>query len=293
MPLRIGPNGAVVKPSSYTKGQRTIKPTASNVIDLTGESSEDAPGNNSGDEEESEDDRGRKRQESRAGKQGRTSRAGDLHKRVVTGPRINDRQRVARRAQEYILEDSFIVTSLHHRPWGAGDDNTTIGVFSTEREAKAAANVHFEQRCVNMVDGWQSKWYRRPGDGMLQLRGVIDEGERDSETYTASIEPFQQKRPARRAQECILEDSFVVTSLHHRPWGAGNHNTTIGAFPTEREARAAASRDFERCARQADGWESKWYRRPGDDMLQLRGIIEEGERDSETYTASIERVQQK
>ena len=93
-----------------------------------------------------------------------------------------------------MLEDSFIVTSLHHRPWGAGDDIATIGVFFTEREAKDAAYVHF-RGIKRGVDGWESEWRRLTGDGMLQLYGYIEEGEEDSETYKASIKPYQLKRP--------------------------------------------------------------------------------------------------
>lgn len=207
MPPRTGPNGAVIKPSSSTKSQRTARPSASNVIDLTCESTSETSENNSEEEspkeeepESSEDapnrhgkrsDGGRGYQDSSAGTQARTLGAG----RAAAGrPKSNDRQAIPPHRQAYVLEDSFIVTSLHHRPWGAGDDNSTIGVFPTENEAKAAANIHFRQ-IERQADGWESEWRRLPGDGMLQLYGRIEEGEKDSETYKASVKRVQQKRP--------------------------------------------------------------------------------------------------
>lgn len=92
------------------------------------------------------------------------------------------------------MEDSFIVTSLHHRPWGAGDDHATIGSFSTEKEAEDAAYKDFIQRCERYADGWESEWRRRPGDDTRQLCGYCEDGEKDSEKYTASIKRIQQKR---------------------------------------------------------------------------------------------------
>ena len=48
-----------------------------------------------------------------------------------------------------------------------GDDNTAIGTFSTEREAKDAAFEDFHQRCERQADGWEYEWSRRPGDDVL------------------------------------------------------------------------------------------------------------------------------
>ena len=206
MPLRTGANGAVVKPCSSTNTQRHARPTARKVIDLTRESSDESPGEASEgtgpEEEEAEDaparhreqsDEGRRYANSSAGTQERVSRAGQ---RTLGGPRTHDHQPIARRAQECILEDSFVVTSSHHRPWVARDDNTTVGVFSSEEEAKIAAEKDF-QRIDEQVgaDGWEVEWHRGARDGMLQLRGIIEEGERDSQRYTASIKLIQQKRP--------------------------------------------------------------------------------------------------
>lgn len=190
MPPRIGTNGGVVKPSSSAKIQRTARPTASKVIDLTHEStdetSEKSSGAGSAEEQESEDAPER-HEEGPHGRRG--------HQNLGVGPpQSNDHQRVARQNQESMMEDSFIVTSLHHRPWGMGDDNTTIGVFSTEREAKDAASKDFFQRCEREADGWESEWRRLPRDGMLQLCGCCEDGEKDSETYKASIKRVQQKR---------------------------------------------------------------------------------------------------
>ena len=190
MPPRTGPNGAVIKPSASTKSRRTARATTSKVIDLTRESTDETSRNSSAEglaEEESKDvpTRHGEEQDRRRGHQfSSASGAGQ-----ATGGRqkTHNHQRVARRGQEHTLEESFVVTSLHHRPWGAGDDNATIGVFSTEKEAKSAASKDFLQRCESTADGWESKWHRCPGDGMLQLRGCIEDGEDDLESYRASI----------------------------------------------------------------------------------------------------------
>lgn len=165
-----------------------------------GESEEEESDEEKSKEDESEDaperrgersDGGRRHQNSNAGRQGRALEAIPA---TVGRHEINDHQRLARRDQEYTLEDSFIVTSLHHRPWGAGDDNSTIGVFPTEKEAEVSAHADFLQRCENRNDGWESEWHRCLGDGMLQLRGYCEDGEDDSESYRASIKRVQQKR---------------------------------------------------------------------------------------------------
>ena len=113
---------------------------------------------------------------------------------MAAGPRMNVHQHVGRRDPGYTVEDDYIVTSVHHRPWGAGDDNTTVGVFPTEKEAKAAAETDF-QRVASQADGWEEEWRRVPRDGMLQLRGCIEDGEDDTEKYTASIKLVQRQRP--------------------------------------------------------------------------------------------------
>lgn len=203
MPPRTGDNGAVVKPCSSTNPQRRARPTASKVIDLTREASGEPPGETSGGtspkEEEAEDaperhrerlDKGRRYANSSAGTQERAGQG------TLGGSRTQDHQPIVRRGQGDALEDSYIVTSSHHRPWVAGDDNTTVGVFSSEEEAKIAVEKDF-QRIDEQVgaDGWEVEWHRGARDGMLQLRGIIEEGERDSQRYTASIKRVQQKRP--------------------------------------------------------------------------------------------------
>lgn len=233
MPPRVGVNGAVVKPRSSTNPQRRARPTASKVIDLTRESSGESPGETSGEpspeeedaedapeespddsdespdetsgetapeEEEAEDAPERHRERSDGARRYASSSAGiqervsGADQRALGWPSAHNHQPVARLGQGCILEDNFVVTSLHHRPWGIGDHNTTVGVFFTEEEAKTAAHMHFQQ-VKREADGWESEWHRCEGDGMLQLRGIIEEGERDSETYTASVKRVQQKRP--------------------------------------------------------------------------------------------------
>lgn len=146
-------------------------------------------------EDESKDVTKRHGERQDGGRGHHISSASGAGQATVGWQETNDYQRVARRGQEHTLEESFIVTSLHHRPWGAGDDNATIGVFSTKKEAKAAAYKDFLQRCESKADGWESKWHRCSADGMLQLRGCCEDGEDDSESYRASIKRVQQKRP--------------------------------------------------------------------------------------------------
>ena len=207
MPLRLGPNGAVAKPSSSTKGQRPARPPASKVIDLTRESTNETnlEGSREGSTEEKRNEDAPERYDEvcRDGRGGhRNSGAGTQERTLgarqatVGRPQTDNDHKVARRAQDLVLEDSFIVTSLHHSPWGMGDDNTIIGVFSTEREAKVAAFKNYHQRCKSQADGWEHEWGHRPGDGMLQLHGYCEDGEDDQYSYTASIKCVQQKRAA-------------------------------------------------------------------------------------------------
>ena len=200
MPLRVGAKGGIAKPSSFLRIGRSTRPTPSKVIDLTRASTDEIEGQQMSREiktrreyyGEGRDGRGGHRN-SDAGTQGR-----NLGARQATAERsqINNDRTAARQAERFVLEDSFMVTSLHHRPWGMGDDNTAIGTFSTEREAKDAAFEDFHQRCARQADGWEYEWSRRPGDDMLQLHGSCEDGEDDQYRYTASIKRVQQKRAA-------------------------------------------------------------------------------------------------
>lgn len=203
MPPRIGANGAIVKPCSSTSKQRNERPSARKVIDLTREHSDESPGKTSGGtsvegdeiEDAPEPQRGRSNEERRHtnSKAGRHERVSGAGQGKISQPGRNDHQRIARRSPEDVLENSYVVTSLHHTPWGAGDDTTTVGVFLDEEEAKVAAYMDF-QKFEQRADGWEFEWCLA-GDGMLQLRAIIEEGEDDSERYTASIKLVQQKRP--------------------------------------------------------------------------------------------------
>ena len=208
MPLRLGPNGGVAKPSSSTKGQRPARTLESKVIDLTRESSnetyqetsreglaqekrnEDAPERY---DKGSRDERGG-HHDSGASTQERTLGA---RQATVGQPQVDNSRKVARPAQNFVLEDSFIVTSLHHKPWEYGNEVTIIGLFSTEREAKDAAFKDFHQRCISQADGWEyDEWDHRPEDGQLEFTGYGEDVEDDSFWYTASIKRVQQKRAA-------------------------------------------------------------------------------------------------
>ena len=208
MPLRLGPNGGVAKLSSSTNGQSRARHPASKVIDLTRESTnetnlegsrerhaqakrnEDAPERY---DQGSRDERGGHRS-SGAGTQERTIGA---RQAAVGRPQIDNAHNAARPAQDFILEDSFIVTSLHHKPWIYRDEVTTIGLFSTERDAKDAAFKDFHQRCTSQTDGWEhDEWDHRAENGTLQFYGYEEDVEDDSFWYTACIKRVQQKRAA-------------------------------------------------------------------------------------------------
>ena len=208
MPLRLGPNGGVAKPSSSTKGQRPARPLESKVIDLTRECTNET--NLEGSREGSaqakrnedapelydngiRDERGGHRN-SGAGTQ---ERAVGARQAPVGQLQTQSDHRVARPARDFVLEDSYIATSLHHSPWEYGDDVTIIGLFSTEREAKAAAFLDFHQRCMSQEDGWEvDEWDHRPEDGQLQFYGYGKDVEDDSFWYKASIKHVQRKRAA-------------------------------------------------------------------------------------------------
>ncbi|KAF6241381.1 hypothetical protein HO173_000091 [Letharia columbiana] len=195
MPPRIGRNGAVVKPSLSTKSQQTAGHTASKVIDLTRESTDETSGKSSGEEsaeDEEIDDVPERHGERPDGRRGHRNSSAGMQGRVLG----------AVKAKESILEYTFIVTILHHRPWGMGDDHATVGVFPTEKEGEEAASKDFLQRCKSQADGWESEWRPHPRDGMLQLCGCCEDGEVDSERYTASIKRVQQKRVV-TVQPCV------------------------------------------------------------------------------------------
>ncbi len=89
-------------------------------------------------------------------------------------------------------------------------------VFPSENEATAAANIHFQQ-IERQADGWESEWRRLLGDGILQLYGRIEEGEKDSETYKVSVKRVQQKRPVAvqpRVPSLAQPKSRVVKPTH-------------------------------------------------------------------------------
>ena len=208
MPLRLGPNGGVTKPSLSTKGQRPARPLERKVIDLTRESSNETyqEGSREGPAQKKMNEDARERyDEGHRDERGRHRNSGGGTKEKTSGarlatvgqPQIDNSRKVARPVQDFILEDSFIVTSLHHKPWAYGDEVTIIGLFSSEREAKDAAFKDFHQRCTSQADGWEhDDWDHRPGDGTMQFYGYGEDVEDDSFWYTASIKRVQQRRAA-------------------------------------------------------------------------------------------------
>ena len=208
MSLRLGPNGGVAKPSSSTKGQRPARPPASKVIDLTRESTSETnqEGSREGSAQEKRNGDAPKRYDdgSRDERGGHRSSGAGIREWTIGARQApvgqlqnqND-HRVPRPAQDFVLEDSYIVTSLHHHPWEYGDHVTIIGLFSTEREAKDAALKDYHQRCTSQADGWEhDEWDHRPEDGQLEFFGYGEDVEDDSFWYTASIKRVQQKRAA-------------------------------------------------------------------------------------------------
>ena len=211
MPLRLGPKGGVAKPSSSTKVQRPARPPASNVIDLTRESTNETSleGSREGSAQAKRNEYAPARYDegNRDGKGGHRNSGAGTQERAIGArqatagrPQIDNDHRVARPAQGFVFEYSYIVTSLYHEPWGMGDTYTVIGLFSTEMEAKGAAYKDFHQRCKSQQDGWEHKWGHHPGDGTLQLHGYCEDGEVDQYRYTASFKCVQQERAAAMPQ---------------------------------------------------------------------------------------------
>ena len=224
MPLRLGPNGGVAKPFSSTKGQRPARPPASKVIDLTREFTNET--NREGSREGSAQKKRNGDASERYGDGSRDERGGHRSSGAGTRERIigarqapvgqlqiqND-HRVARPAQDFVLEYSYIVTSLHHHPWVYGDHVIIIGLFSTEREAKDAALKDYHQRCTSQAHGWDhDEWDRRPEDGQLEFFGYGEDVENDSFWYKASIKRVQQKRAA-----AVLPNLPIPTPPNPRP----------------------------------------------------------------------------
>ena len=214
--------GAVVKPSSSTNGQRTTRSIARRAVDSTGESSDDTSGNNSSGEEEGSIKLEPKEEEvEEEGFVKMEPKEEEVEEELIF-KELEEEGFVKDEAEEVglikdepeddqdggrshpplsagpqgpILEaGNFIVTSIHHRPWGAGDHHTTVGVYPTESDARAAATRDF-LRVERDADGWESEWRRLPrGDGILELRGWIEDGEDDIEKYTATVKRVQQQQ---------------------------------------------------------------------------------------------------
>ncbi|CAD6582519.1 MAG: hypothetical protein ASARMPREDX12_000967 [Alectoria sarmentosa] len=158
----------------------------------------------------------------------------------------------------------------------------------------APSSNHLRQSKVNeLPDPLQEKsWQKRK---VLKMhRDDMEKDRTEEEDSKTRVLIGKEELLCGRVKQQLAGNSFIVTSLHHRPWGAGDNHATIGVFSTEKEAEDAAYKDFlQRCERYANGWESEWRRRPGNDTRQLYGYCEDREKDSEEYTASIKRVQQK
>ena len=147
MPLRIRSNGAITKPSS-SASRAIAKTAARRVIDLTQDSDEESgqgSGYEEGGEAEGDSDEDAEEEEESDVKSEGTEASKDEH--VPSGrssrvaPSMPTRLEILRQQpdrplqSEYILEDTFVVTSTYHAPWDSPDDHTTLGVYNTESEA--------------------------------------------------------------------------------------------------------------------------------------------------------------
>ena len=93
------------------------------------------------------------------------------------------------------------------------------------------------------------------------------------------------------APQIIPGVSYTVTRYHHRPWGGGDDFRTVGIFNTEGEAKEAALDNYVKtCEAEADGWEYYWWGEPGDEEIQLRAHVDDGEVQQETYRGTINRI---
>ncbi|MCJ1460239.1 hypothetical protein MMC28_010618 [Mycoblastus sanguinarius] len=183
---RVCRSGAITKPSS-SKSKAIAKSVTNRVIDSTGESdngsgeaSEEDSGGNSSDEgdventgeeeeEESEDmpaadsdferaDGWVQRQPRRSEHQHRGPRAmTQANQAMNDGHTARTQYQPPNSTPEYVLEDSFIDTSTHHRHWHRVDDQRTLGAHMSEKDAMVAAQEHYESWRSYQGDGWEWK----------------------------------------------------------------------------------------------------------------------------------------
>lgn len=83
--------------------------------------------------------------------------------------------------------------SIYYRPWERKipDEHSTVGTFTTEKEAKKATREAYSWKERN-ADGWKHGWKSHPN--LLKLVARNDAGEDDTETFTVKIETVQQTK---------------------------------------------------------------------------------------------------
>ena len=198
MSLRIPSNGAITKLSS-SASRAIAKTAARTVIDLTQDSDEESgqgSGYEEGGEAEADSDEYVEEEEESDVKSEGTKASEDEHipsgRSSRAAPPMPTRLEILRQQpdrplqSEYILEDTFVVTSTYHLPWDSPDNHTTLGVYNKEPEAMQAAQKHYNSDQIQRSDGWESRW-RRDSANIFVLHGEVDNGEDESETCEVMI----------------------------------------------------------------------------------------------------------
>ena len=260
--------GGVVKPSSSTNGQRTTRSIARRAVDSTTESSDDVSRDSSSGEEEGSG-------EERSGEEGS----------VKMEPK-----------EEEVEEEKFVKMELKEEQV-KGEGFVKMELKEEEVEGQGLVKDEPEEsRFVKDEPEEEGSVKHEPEDTQEGGRSHPPPSASPQRQMSAAGQVFLNGRPTihhpqTAHQEITYTDSFIVTSIHHRPWGAGDHYATIGVYPTESDAREAATRDFLQLDSGAVGWESEWHRRPRG-TLEFRARTDDGEDDVEKYTATVKRVQQ-
>lgn len=110
MPPRVGPSGAITKPSASSKGQAIAKSVTNKVIDLTLDSTDES-GEQPADESVEELTGGKQSEDASADGIRHGGSVRRIQQHAGSGPQGASRASAAVQS-DYILEDMFIVTGI-------------------------------------------------------------------------------------------------------------------------------------------------------------------------------------
>lgn len=195
MALRIGRTGAVSKPQSSPSSIRSVaRSAASAFIDLTKDDGLVAIAGSSGANPTLRKQANPVPRRTKVNTQWANLKCESTASRSLESKSRSQETTNAKSAD--LCHCTFVVTSVHHRPWDIGGDHTTIGVFLNKKEAIAAGFKHYQERCLQQADGWGHEWVGRMEDDLLRLRARVEKGEKDTETFEMAIEkkPLERQR---------------------------------------------------------------------------------------------------